>query len=290
MSLGDKNTIRHVVFSSGAMGGYAFIGAIRALEEAGIYNTIQGISGCSAGAIVALVYSLGYSYNEILNIGMMFKYKKLADVQVLGLLSDCGLETGNKIIQFLSNLIYEKTSLVDLTFKQHWNITGRELWINASCITNNRACYYSVHTSPQMSILKAIRRSIGIPFLFTVCREGGYQYVDGGFHDTVPAQMFPAHSTLCFVIRNEAEPSGAPGCPKSGAHGGNDDDDFLAFCKQLVSGMHTTICDYKRKAMSKYKMIDIVTGIPPFTLRLSRAEKLRLIDRGYMITRDYLKP
>lgn len=279
--------VKHVVFSSGAMGGYAFIGVIRALEEAGVYSRIQGISGCSAGSIIALIYSLGYSYNEILDIGMMFKYKKYADIEVLGLLYNCGLESGRKIIEMLSSLIHNKTSLVDLTFRQHWNITGRELWINASCVTNNRACYYSVRTSPHMSVLKAVRRSIGIPFLFTVCREAGHQYVDGGLHDTIPAQMFPTRSTLCFVVRNEVNPEGT-GKKNSGnsvGHSVEEDGDFLSFCKLLVSGMHATICNYKRKSMGRYKIIDIDTGIPPFTLHLSKAEKHRLIERGYLVTR-----
>lgn len=264
------DNIKNIVFSSGAMGGYAFIGVVRWLEENKLDRNIRGISGCSAGSIFALLFSLGYSYQELLDIGMTFKYKKYSDIKIVNFLEHCGLETGKKIIKLLSYLVREKTGMSDLTFGQHWTITGRELWINASCITTNKACYYSVKSSPNMSVLQAVRRSIGIPFLFSVCSHNGRQYIDGGFHDTIPACMFSPENTICFVIRNETKVDGSP------------DSDFIHFCKQLIMGMHETICNSRRRRMKKYRMVDIVTGLPPFTMNLSMVEKWITIEKGYV--------
>lgn len=268
--------VRNIVFSSGAMGGYSFIGVIKALDEAGITPGITGISGCSAGSIIALLYSLGYTYDELLPVGMSFKYRRVNDIQILRFLEDCGLETGRNIMSMIADLVEQKILLRDLTFKQHWNITGRVLWINASCVTTNEAQYYSVRTSPNMSVLRAIRRSISVPFLFTSPKDSeGNQFTDGGYHDTIPALMFREDETLCFAIKN-------------GGNVENIDNEFVGFCVKLVMGMHVSLCNYQRSG-SKYRIIEIPTGIPSLCLHLSRSEKMRVICQGYNCSKRYFE-
>ena len=52
--------------AGGGIKGFAHIGAIKALEEAGIY--FDYISGTSSGSIVAMLYASGYSTDEIYDI------------------------------------------------------------------------------------------------------------------------------------------------------------------------------------------------------------------------------
>ena len=53
-----------LVLSGGGMRGAAHIGAIKALEEHGIFPT--HIAGTSAGAIVGALYAYGYDWEDIL--------------------------------------------------------------------------------------------------------------------------------------------------------------------------------------------------------------------------------
>jgi predicted acylesterase/phospholipase RssA len=276
MSRGDKYPIKNVVFSSGAMGGFSFIGVVKALDEYGITSGVKGVSGCSAGSIIALLYSLGYSYDELLDIGMDFRYKNFHSIEILKFLDECGLETGKGIMSMIADLVELKIMVRDLTFKQHWNITGRDLWINASCVSTNDACYYSVRTSPNMSVLSAIRRSISVPFLFMAPRDSkGRQFTDGGYHDTIPSVMFSEEDTLCFVIKNDSDM-------------GTIDNEFISFCVKLVMGMHVSLCQYQRSG-SKYRIVEIPTGIPSLCFDLSRIEKTRVVQQGYLCAKRYFE-
>ena len=58
-----------LVLSGGGVRGAAHIGAIKALKENKI--EIETIAGTSAGAIVASLYALGYTTNEMINF---FRY------------------------------------------------------------------------------------------------------------------------------------------------------------------------------------------------------------------------
>ena len=74
-----KEQIYYLVFEGGGGKGFAYLGAIHALEEQGILqyhihpktkkpmleSQIKGIGGASAGAITALLLSIGYSAKEL---------------------------------------------------------------------------------------------------------------------------------------------------------------------------------------------------------------------------------
>ena len=64
-----------LVLSGGGMRGAAHIGAIKALEEHGIYPT--HIAGTSAGAIVGALYASGYNWDDILRF---FKSISILDI------------------------------------------------------------------------------------------------------------------------------------------------------------------------------------------------------------------
>ena len=55
-----------VVLSGGGARGFAHLGVLKALNDAGIYPDV--ISGTSAGALVGVLYADGYSPEEILKM------------------------------------------------------------------------------------------------------------------------------------------------------------------------------------------------------------------------------
>lgn len=266
------NQIRNLVFSSGAIGGISFVGAIRALYDKGVsLRQIHGISGCSIGSIMALLYSLNFSVDDLQLIVLKYKHKHYTDIHVIEYLERCGLESGNKIIKLVSDLIQHKIGVPDLTFEQHWILTGRDLWINASCLDLNKPCYYSVKTDPNMSILSAIRKSICIPFMLTAVRENGHTYIDGGYHDAIPAHMFDPSSTLCFRVINQQ-------LGNIRLHMG----DFVEFCMQILAGMHTTINNFRVAEVEKlYYVINIKTNVSAMSLNIKRKQRWKLIHEGY---------
>ncbi len=62
----DKQYKTGLVLSGGGARGFAHLGVIEALNEAGIFPDV--ISGTSAGAIIGVLYADGHSPQEILKI------------------------------------------------------------------------------------------------------------------------------------------------------------------------------------------------------------------------------
>lgn len=277
--------IRNLVFSAGALGGICMIGAIRALVTLGMKRSqLHAISGCSIGSVIGMLYSIGYTHGELEEIALNFKYKHHADLKILSFLSNCGLETGNKIVELLENLIYAKTDISGLTFAQHWTITGRKLFIVASCLETNTPCYYSVETHPAMSVVDAVRRSISIPIIMASVKAEDYTYVDGGLHDAIPAAMFSVDNTICIKTNNNGFSSAVN---QLRTNNDNEYERFLRYCLQLLACMHTSLHNYYIQDLvinRQYSTIDIPTGVASMTLNLKRYEKRKIMKSGYDAT------
>lgn len=271
--------LEYIVFSSGGVAGSSMIGALQCIEEKGIdLSKIKGYSGCSAGSMIALTVSLGFTIDELKTIVINFKYEKYAEMKVLRLLDQYGIETGKKILDLYSDIIHYKTGLRNMTFAQHWAITGRYLWINSSCLEKNKPYYYSVKTSPNMLVLDAIRQSISIPFIFTAVFRNGLTFIDGGYHDTVPARMFPSDRTLCFRVIS----------PKYSSNLNTNNDSsskLLTYSIKIFSGMFRSLVKYQCDEIKDYEIININVEIDGFVLKINRLQRHELIRCGYNQTK-----
>lgn len=194
-----------LVFSGGGITGWTFIGALRALEEHHLVSTYTGYAGCSIGAIMATLTSIGYTSYELTKLFREFDYSKLADMRFTRLLTEFGLDSGVGIIRFLNKAIKRKTGINELTFRQHYIITGKYLRISASCLETDRPVYYSVRSHPKMKVTDALRRSFSVPYLFSAIKDQGKTYIDGGYHQSLPINGLPTDTTLCICITRIAK-------------------------------------------------------------------------------------
>ena len=67
-----------LVLSGGGVRGFAHLGALKALNEAGIYPDV--ISGVSAGAIAGALYADGYKPDEIIQMFQETKFSKYLEI------------------------------------------------------------------------------------------------------------------------------------------------------------------------------------------------------------------
>ena len=271
--------IKYVVFSSGAMGGLSLIGSWRALEERNITHNIKGLSGCSIGSVIATLVSIGYTSKELEDIATLFQYEDYSDLHFRMLSDNFGIETGHKIIKLLQKIIKHKTGNKYLTFADHWKLTGRQLWINAGHLEEHKSKYYSVFTSPNMTITDAIRQSISIPFLFTAIKTDIGTFIDGGCYDPVPANMFPPKYTLCFNIRNnKIDNTTSP-------------DNLLSYSTSLLGSVFNQLNNYRFEKQEKagWRIIYIDTGLKSFTLQLDKKELIHTINLGYISTINHIE-
>jgi len=159
-----------LALGSGSARGWAHIGVLQALDEAGIRPDI--VCGASIGALVGAAYAAG----ELERFGQW--------VQSLGMRQVWGFMDFN-----LSGGMLKGEKLIDF-----WRRNFADFDIQASPIPFG-AVATDLHSGAEVwlregSIADAVRASIALPGLFTpVAQEGGRLLVDGGIVNPVPTSL-----------------------------------------------------------------------------------------------------
>ncbi len=155
-----------LALGGGAARGWAHIGVLRALDEAGIRPDI--IAGTSIGAVVGGCYAAG-KFEEISEFAEQLtpaRVLALLDVHVgSGLIS--GDRLGRRLTESLSGWQIEKLPLRFVAIATEFN-TGHEIWLTRGGLT------------------EALRASYALPGIFDPRRVGGRWLMDGALVNPVP--------------------------------------------------------------------------------------------------------
>jgi NTE family protein len=174
-----------LVLSGGGARGFAHLGVIQALNDAGIFPDV--ISGTSAGALTGVLYADGYSPKEILkllNTHSRLDYMRPAMPRE-GLLQISGV---HKIL---------KNSLRSTTFEE----LKIPLYVTATDLNNGKAEYFSCG-----ELLDPVIASASIPVLFQPVMINNICYVDGGVLDNLPLK--PIENCCTILIGSFVNPVG----------------------------------------------------------------------------------
>jgi len=154
-----------LVLSGGGTRGFAHIGALQAIEEAGM--TIDVISGTSVGSIVGALYADGYSPPEMLQLFRKNRVIQLSRLTFFrkGMLSLTGLK--KKINRYIRAKTFEELQ--------------RPLYVTVTNLHSGEVEY--AHEGP---LAERIVASATIPILFAPVRIKQELYVDGAIIDNFP--------------------------------------------------------------------------------------------------------
>jgi NTE family protein len=168
-----------LVLGGGAARGWAHIGAIRALHDAGIRPDV--VCGTSIGALVAAVYANGDLdwLEEWVSRLTWQTVVRLLDLRISG-----GLLGGRKVIQVFANQFNGcEIGALKMPFAAVATEldTGRETWLQDG------------------SVVDAVRASIAIPGIFTPVWHNGVWLVDGGLSNPVPVSVARGMRADCVI-------------------------------------------------------------------------------------------
>jgi NTE family protein len=163
-----------LVLGSGSSRGWAHIGVIEALEEAGI--PIDFIVGCSVGSYVGALYACG----------------SLASLKEFVLRMN-----GKKVFSYF-DVVFPRSGLLDGTrkvkelFSMHTDVERfEELGLPVSMVATDLKRGHKVILQSG-NIMKALQATMCIPGLFAPVRINGRWLVDGGLLDPVPVGVAKA--------------------------------------------------------------------------------------------------
>lgn len=160
-----------LALGAGAAKGFAHIGVLKALEEAGI--RVDMIAGSSMGAIIGGGYASGMTIEELSDVALNSDW-----LDVLHLLDPVfptrGFIDGQKIITFLEKLYHKK------------NIEDLNIPFSATTVDILKGDLYVIDKG---SLANAARASSSIPIVFNPMANGDRVLVDGGMIDPVPIDV-----------------------------------------------------------------------------------------------------
>lgn len=175
-----------LVFSGGGARGFAHVGVIRAIEEAGI--PIDMIGGTSMGALIGAALAAGMTYEQIEQVCRVFgSPRKILDYT----LPLSSLVASKKVSH-----IYQDT-FGDLQIEN--------LWTPFFCVsTNMTRSEPLIHRSGPLWL--AVRASTAIPGIFSPVAWQGDVLVDGGVMNAFPVDIMKAETQGGTVIGVNCSP------------------------------------------------------------------------------------
>jgi len=159
-----------LALGSGSARGWAHIGVIQAIEEAGI--NVDYVAGTSIGALVGAAYAAG-NIGVLRDIALQLNWKQILYFFDI-VFPKSGLIDGKKIADFIRNHIQGK------------NIEELSLPFCAVSTDMVKGCEVVIHEG---DIVEAIRASISIPGIFTPLMKNELVLVDGGLVNPVPVSV-----------------------------------------------------------------------------------------------------
>ncbi|MDI3316180.1 MAG: patatin-like phospholipase family protein [Bacillota bacterium] len=204
-----------LALGAGGLRGFAHVGVLRALLEAGLRPA--ALAGSSVGAVVAALYAAGWTPQEMEALGRSLDGRRLYDpvdpfrlaaALLRALLSWLGLPQGwlppyplgliqgrrlqRQLERWIGERRFEELKIplavvaTDLTRGQRVVFsTGARARLLAEAVERARQ-------GPEVTVPEAVRASTAIPVLFAPVRLGDRFLVDGGVLDAVPVDVVRA--------------------------------------------------------------------------------------------------
>lgn len=174
-----------LALGGGAARGFAHIGVIRALEEAGIPIDMAG--GTSAGALIAAQHAMGWDAQQVLAASRTYVQAQQNDYT----------------LPYVSLLTGRRTNRLFQTLFDQIDI--QDLWLPYFCISTNltQATKVIHSTGP---LWRGVRASNGLPGLLPPLIDNGDALVDGGLLDNLPMGVMRAWCGSGTVIAVDVTP------------------------------------------------------------------------------------
>ena len=286
-------TFENLALEGGGIRGLAHLGVLKYFEEQGYRSQIKRVAGTSAGSIIALIWVLGYTYLESMEIISKINFKDLRD-DSFGFIRDArrlfkeyGVFPGTKAKELLESFITNKGLSKKITFEQLYEACPIELTVVATNVTIGCPAYFNHQLTPKMVVIDAIRMSISYPFVFTAVKHDQQLYIDGGLYDNFPITFWdrcvdnPHPKTLGILLSTQQQVERKQ----------FDTQTIFKYIQSIwdqVTNQHQLIVLKNERDNGFRRVIEINTGdIKTFDFDISQEQMQQLINDGYQACKDF---
>ena len=185
-----KKLKKNLVIGGGGIKGLSFLGALDVIFKYYPLENFENFCGVSIGSMIIIFLNIGYTIDELKDFFINNDLYNFTDYKLSNIIDSYGLDKGIKITNLLKAFLKTKNIDYNITFKDFFIKTKKNIYICGSNISKNRVDYFSHFNNPDMPILEAIRISISVPLIFSPVKYNNDYYVDGVFFEHYPIEPF----------------------------------------------------------------------------------------------------
>ena len=272
--------IKNLVLSGGSLKGYSYLGIFKYLDknQPDFFDNIEHVLGVSIGSLIGSLFCLGYKAEELITIFSEVeedKFRNITSDSILNFLDTFGLDDGSKLIKLIEILFKGKKCKPNITFSEFYEKTKIKFNVLACCLNTTTEVYFNHETFPDMEVIKAIRTSCSIPFIYEPVRIEDNLYVDGGIINNFPIEYFDDNieETLGLLI--------------IGANYYYEE--ITTIQEYWGSVVRNSMFKYIKNKMEKYEkqIIKVECHKSLCKITISKDEKCDLIDLGFKKTEEF---
>lgn len=283
--MNNKKKIKNIALCGGGFFGYAEVGAISELENYKDHFEIKSIRGVSVGSMIAALYAVGYTPQELKEILFNINFDLLIKDTMLPYLSlydKYGMYKADKLQEEVESLIRKKTNIKFCTFSQ----VEKDLTVIATNLNYQCPKFFNKENTPDMVVSLAVRMSIGYPGIITPILYENDLYGDGGESMNYPIITYEnLDETLgiTFAAHNE----NPDGTLKNRIPINNIYDYIRSLA--LTMTRSTYVSQITQKYLDRSIVVHITEDINSMQFNLNNDQKKFIFDCGVKAVNDQIK-
>ena len=287
-------TIKHLVISGGGPSGLMAYGIASHLEKKGFWHLadIKSIYGCSIGAYMGVIFSLGYEWEWLDDYFIKRPWEKLiaaSTTRLIDIYEKKCLINEHFFIEAITPLLRAKDLSDTITLKELYDYNQIELHMYATNINSFRLdkVDLSYKSHPDLSLITALRMTMSLPIMFEpICIEDAC-YIDGGLMNN-----FPLNDCLEQQQCDADEILGFKNSWKNTKHCINEKSSIIDFLLVLIKKMHETIDTEIAQQKTKYTIHCIIEDLASFDkwTETLKSEEMRrtILEKSYAQAESFL--
>lgn len=315
-----KPDIENIVFCGGGPKIFGHVGVCKALNDANIRP--KRFAGSSAGAIISLLYYLGYTGLEIERIFSKWRQEHVlyfefdtngaSDPKALKTALDFAVAVKIKQVTERNGLNYPDGPITFAVLEEirkaclKKNVDcgfGLELVVTATNKRRRTTKYFSYALTPDHEVTDAVKVSSSVPLFFRPSLVDGEEHNDGGLINNFPTEAFADdHSTLLEtefgnnlkLLAVQFDTGSERSAIDNGMSEVYRENILLNFIYGLMGGVNDPASGWEqdRLKLRKYSGQSVVIRMfqTPNSFAVEQDARLRMMENGYSAVIDYLQP
>ena len=178
-------TIKHLVISGGGPIMVQILAAIQELENNKYLNMneIESIYGTSAGAILAVMFSLNFDWQTLNDYIIKRPWQDVFSIKVQNILDSYtkkGIFDSKTVEKCFKPLFDAKDISLDIALEDFYKLTNKEIHLFSFEINEYKLFDISYKTHPTLKLLTAVQMTCALPVLMTPVFLDDKCFMDGG--------------------------------------------------------------------------------------------------------------